>query len=283
MRVALYQCGRLAIALQGQVGAENKAPDSAHQMSTAVTAVDRVCQDILLLQAHEVTPGLAVYSEELAALSPDILRLFSSHHRYVLVVDPLDGTDEYLRGGRLYAHMLGLLDQESGRMVCGMIHFPADGRLYVGLPGVGAFLSQGLWAPLRPLSPIVPPRTVARIKRMQESDAAALSAIGWKIVPTESASVHELVRVAEGRVGAALMRQFHGHDTAMAAALLESLGGVAVDEKGEPVHYDRSMARLPLVILSLSARDAEELARALDGSKGSTKPGCGTAAVAPRG
>jgi 3'(2'), 5'-bisphosphate nucleotidase len=281
MRAALYHCGRLAITMQGQVGAENKAPDSAHQMSTAVTAVDRVCQDILLLQAHEVTPGLAVYSEELAALSPDIFRLFSSHHRYVLVVDPLDGTDEYLRGGRLYAHMLGVLDQESGRMVCGMIYFPADGRLYVGLHDMGAFLSQGLWAPLRPLRPIVPPRTVPRIKRMQESDAAALGDIGWKIVSTESASVHELVRVAEGRVGAALMRQFHGHDTAMAAALLESLGGVVVDGKGEPVRYDRTMERMPLVILSLSARYAEEITAALERSQGSTKSGCGTAAVAP--
>jgi fructose-1,6-bisphosphatase/inositol monophosphatase family enzyme len=49
------------------------------------------------------------------------------------------------------------------------------------------------------------------------------------MVPTESASVCELIRVAEGRVGAALMRQFHGHDTAIAAALLEALGGVVMD------------------------------------------------------
>jgi len=263
MRVALYQCGRVALALQGQVQAESKAPDSVHQTSTAVTAVDRLCQEILLLQAHEVAPGVAIYSEEIASCPSDILQLFPREHRYVLVLDPLDGTDDYLRGRSRYAHMLGLLDQESGHMACGMVYFPVDGRLYAGIRDMGSFVSRGLWAPLRPLRPDTPPRTVAEIKRLEESHLATLRDLGWHVVPAESGSVHELVRVAEGAVGAAVMRQFHGHDTAMAAALLESLGGVVVDEAGDPLRYDREMARLPLVVLSLSACYAEEIAAAL--------------------
>ncbi len=263
MRVALYQCGRLSLALQGQVRAESKEPDSVHQTSTAVTLVDRLCQDILLLQAHEIAPCLAVYSEELDACPAEILRLFPREHRYVLILDPLDGTDEYLSGGRAYAHMLGILDQHSGRMACGMIYFPADGTLYVGVQAMGAFRCQGPWAPLRPVLPASPPRTLARTKRLHESDITALRGIGWETVALEGASVHELVRVAEGRVGAAVMRQFHGHDTAMAAALLESLGGAVLDDKGEPLRYDRRMARLPLVILSSSSVYAREIATAL--------------------
>ena len=142
MRLALYQAGQAARALQGQVTAEHKAPDSVHQQSTAVSLADRLCQEIILLRAHALVPEIEAHSEELDGCPDEIRALFADNrHRYALIVDPIDGTDDYLAGAPTYGQMAGLLDQETGRMACGMVHFPAEQRTLLGAPGLGAWES----------------------------------------------------------------------------------------------------------------------------------------------
>lgn len=265
MRTALYQCGQVARALQGQVAREDKPPDSAHQTSTVVSVVDRLCQELILLRAHEVAPHLRIYSEELASFPADILALYGGNtSRQVLIIDPLDGSEDYMAGQPHYAHVLGLLDEPSGLMECGLLYFPESGRLCLAVRGMGAFEAQGLGAALRPMRPASPPRTVAAIKRLTARDHAAVSAQGFTLVPPASASAaYELLRVADGQVGAAAMRHFHGHDTAMAGLLIEMLGGAVLSEQGLPVTYQADMPRMPLVVASLAPAYAQELAQAL--------------------
>jgi fructose-1,6-bisphosphatase/inositol monophosphatase family enzyme len=265
MRVALYACGQVALALQGNVPADTKPPDSPHQQSTAVSVVDHLCQEILLLRAYDLAPDIEIYSEEMAVL-PDTLReLFAGNrHRYVIVIDPVDGTDDYLSGGVYYGHVLGLLDQETGRMVCGMVYFPRVGSLYAAVEGMGAFVSRGLMGRFEPLRPARPPRTVSETKRLEDPHRQVLEQAGFAIVPEESHSAAwELLRVARGEVGVAVMPHFHGHDTAMIAAIIGELGGAALDASGEPVRYDRDMPRLPLVVQSLSPDYARAACEAL--------------------
>lgn len=265
MRTALAQCGQLALCLQGQVAAEDKAPDSPHQTSTAVSAVDRLCQEILLLAAAEACPHLAVQSEELGDCPPEILALFApGPHRYALILDPLDGTDEYLHGGARYAHMLGLLDQETGRMACGAIYFPARGRLYLGIRGAGAYLAEGLGGALRRAEAAPAPHTVANIKRLTPEDRATLASLGYEIIPAErSSAAHEFTRLVDGVLGAVVMRHFHGYDTAIASVIVEELGGQALLAGGLLAHYEAAMPRMPLVVLATNPHNATEIARAL--------------------
>lgn len=89
----------------------------------------------------------------------------------------------------------------------------------------------------------------------------AFGRLGFTVAPAESASAAwELMRVAEGRVGVAVMRHFHGHDTAMASVIIESLGGKALQGDGQAVRYDKEMPRLPKVVLSVVPEYASELA-----------------------
>ena len=265
MRLPLYQCGQVARALKGQVAREDKEPDSVHQLSTAVSVADRVCQEILMLGAHEALPGLEVQSEELEDCAPEILALYAENrHRYALILDPVDGSGDYLDQKDTYAHMAGLLDRESGHMVCGLVYFPERMRLHVGIRGMGAFVSDGLWTTPRPMSREAPPRTVEDVKRLQPDDYAAFAELGFEVVPPESASAaFELTRVAEGHLGAMVMRHFHGHDTAISSVMIEELGGAVLDSQGQPVTYEKAMPRMPIVISSLEPDYAVELARAL--------------------
>jgi fructose-1,6-bisphosphatase/inositol monophosphatase family enzyme len=271
MRCALYQCGQVARALQGRVEREDKEPDSIHQMSTSVSVVDRLCQEILLLRAIELAPGLMLHSEEFEEL-PDSLRdlLGPSDARYALIVDPVDGTSDYLEGKSTYAHMLGILDRETGRMGCGMIYFPETARLLLTVRQVGAFSATGFWGTPRPMTRPQPdqlPRTVEDVKRLQPTDYQVFARLGFGVVPPESASAaHELTRVAEGELGAMAMRHFHGHDTAISSVILEELGGAVLDEHGKPVTYTLEMPRTPLIVSSLSSAYAQELLEALSAS-----------------
>ncbi len=265
MRLALYQCGQIAQALQGQVVREDKAPDSVHQTSTEVSVVDRLCQEILLLRAHEIAPDLEMQSEELADCPPQIMDLYASNRSaHVLVLDPVDGTGEYLQSKQGYAHMLGLLNQATSRMDLGMIYFPARARLYLAVRGMGAFISDGYWSTPRPLATERPPRTVEDVKRLRPQDYVVFERLGYQTVPPESASAaNELTRIAEGRLGAMVMRHFHGHDTAISSVIIEELGGLVLTEGGGTVTYERDMPRMPLVISSLSPEYARELCNAL--------------------
>jgi len=261
LRGALYRSGRAAQALRGRVAPEDKAPDSPHQQSTAVSVADRLCQELLILEALEVAPGIEVYSEELAACPPEIAALFAQNrHRYALILDPIDGTDDYLGGRATYAHMAGLLDQETGGMAAALIYFPETMRLTFAVRGMGAYMSEGLWGAPQRLVAAPPPRTVGDVKRLVPSDRDAFARLGVTVVPAESASAaYELLRVARGDLGAMVMRHFHGHDMAIPGLIIEELGGVAVDGRGRAPRWDKDMPRLPLVVLSLSPDYAHEL------------------------
>lgn len=265
MRLGLYQCGQVARAMKGKVAREDKEPDSIHQISTSISVVDRLCQEILLLRAYEIAPYLEIHSEELADCPPAILELFAAnHHRYALILDPVDGTGDYLNQKETYAHMLGLLDQETGRMDCGLIYFPETSWLYMGIRGLGAFAAQGFWSTPRPMAVTPPPKTVENVKRLQPEDFDVFDRLGFEVVPPESGSAaYELTRVAEGRLGAMVMRHFHGYDTAISSVIIEALGGVALVAGGQPVTYEKDMPRMPLVISSLVPEYAERLSQAL--------------------
>ena len=265
MRLALYQCGQVALSLQGKVAREEKEPDSIHQTSTSVSAVDRICQEILLLAAHDSAPGLEAQSEEMEDCPEGISAIYAhSHHRYALILDPVDGTGDYLSGNDSYAHMLGLLDQESSRMALGMIYFPVAARLYVGLRGMGVFHAAGYWGMLEPVQPCAAPRTAEDGKRVTDRDRATMQELGYVLVKPQSASAaYEHTRVVLGDLGAMVMRHFHGHDTAITSVLIEELGGAVLAEHGKVVRYDREMGRMPLVVSSLNADYALELATRL--------------------
>lgn len=264
MRTALYQCGQVARALKGKVQREDKAPDSIHQTSTSVSVVDRLCQDILLLAAHQSAPGLEVQSEEIDDCPPEILDLYiHNSHRYALILDPVDGTGDYLSEKNSYAHMMGLLDQETGRMGCGLIYFPETLRFYLGVRDMGAFFAQGYWGSLTPMPSAPPPRTVEDVKRLVDSDYETFARLSIETVPPKSGSAaYELTRIAEGDLGAMVMRHFHGHDTAISSVIIESLGGLVLGDQ-EPVRYEKTMPRMPLVISSLNPSLARELAQTL--------------------
>jgi myo-inositol-1(or 4)-monophosphatase len=98
-----------------------------------VSAADRKAEDTLVSELKRARPGYAFLTEESGVIEgPD------ATHRWI--VDPLDGTTNFLHGIPLFAVSLGL--EREGQIVAGVIYNPILNELYVAERGQGAFLND---------------------------------------------------------------------------------------------------------------------------------------------
>ena len=108
----------------------------AKQDASPVTEADRAAELVILAALARAAPGVPVIAEEEVAAGR-----IPAHKDTYFLVDPLDGTKEFIRGGDDYTVNIGLI--ESGVPKLGAVFAPASGRLHVGCVGAGAWLDDG--------------------------------------------------------------------------------------------------------------------------------------------
>jgi histidinol phosphatase-like enzyme (inositol monophosphatase family) len=124
---AVAAAGRLTLEyFRGDVAIERK-PDA-----TPVTIADRRAEELLRAVLGEAFPEDAILGEEFGELAG------RSGRRWI--IDPIDGTQSFIRGVPLYGVLLGLEDR--GRCVVGAAGFPALGETYWAASGAGAWCND---------------------------------------------------------------------------------------------------------------------------------------------
>ena len=103
--------------------------------SSPVTEADRAAELIILAALARAAPGVPVIAEEEVAAGR-----IPAHGDNYFLVDPLDGTKEFVRGGDDYTVNIGLI--ENGVPKLGVVFAPATGRLHGGVVGSGAWLEE---------------------------------------------------------------------------------------------------------------------------------------------
>ncbi|MDQ3144480.1 MAG: 3'(2'),5'-bisphosphate nucleotidase CysQ [Pseudomonadota bacterium] len=101
-----------------------------------VTVCDRAAEAIILAALAEAAPGMPVIAEEEVAEGR-----IPEHGDIYFLVDPLDGTKEFVRGGDDYTVNIGLIVDGTPRL--GVVYAPATDRLHLGLVGEGAWIEEG--------------------------------------------------------------------------------------------------------------------------------------------
>jgi 3'(2'), 5'-bisphosphate nucleotidase len=104
--------------------------------SSPVTEADRAAELIILAALARAAPGVPVIAEEEVAVGR-----IPAHGDTYFLVDPLDGTKEFVRGGSDYTVNIGLI--ERGAPTLGVVFAPATGGLHGGIVGAGAWLDGG--------------------------------------------------------------------------------------------------------------------------------------------
>src|SRR3984893_16437708 len=124
--------GRAAMRHYGDCGpVHHKAGGSP------VTAADRAAHDCIVAELHRWDPGIPVISEE-GVVPP--YRERARWRRYWLV-DPLDGTKEFIAANGEFTVNIALVDE--GRPILGVVGAPALETVYFGGHQIGAWRRAG--------------------------------------------------------------------------------------------------------------------------------------------
>ena len=98
---------------------------------------------MILAALAQAAPGVPVIAEEEVAAGR-----IPAHDDTYFLVDPLDGTKEFIRGGDDYTVNIGLIERGAPKL--GVVFAPATGRLHGGCVGEGAWLDEGARPPIDP-------------------------------------------------------------------------------------------------------------------------------------
>lgn len=118
------RAGETAMRYWGKGVAAETKPDLS-----PVTAADLECERLITQVLEEAFPDDGLLGEEGA--------LKASRNGRRWIIDPIDGTRDFVRGGPAWANLIGL--EAGGEMIAGFAHLPALGDLYHAARGGGAF------------------------------------------------------------------------------------------------------------------------------------------------
>jgi 3'(2'), 5'-bisphosphate nucleotidase len=228
---AIREAGALIERLKAE-GCIEASRDKADK--SPVTEADEAAEALLAAAIRAIDPDAVIVGEEASAagVQPDACARF-------WLLDPLDGTRDFVEGGSDYSVNIGLV--EAGVPTLGLVYHPPSGTLWTGALGLGAWKE----APDLPRSPLharplaSPPVVVTSRSHLDERTKAWVAAIpGAEARP--SGSSLKFCLLAEGHAD---VYPRYGPtsewDTAAADAVLRAAGGITLAAGGAPLAYGK--------------------------------------------
>jgi 3'(2'), 5'-bisphosphate nucleotidase len=244
--IARRAAGAILEVYEGDFAVEHKDDRSP------LTAADRAAHGVIVAGLQALTPQWPVLSEESVAVPYAERRAW---RRYWLV-DPLDGTREFVKRNGEFTVNIALIDD--GRPVLGVVQVPVRGEVYAAAEGAGAFhlsatgerralhVAEYRGGPLR----VVASRSHGSPELSKLLDALP----GHAIV-----SIGSSLKICLVAAGEADFYPRHGPtsewDTAAAQCVLEHAGGQLTDFALQPLRYNKeSILNLPFVAFGAGER-----------------------------
>lgn len=198
--------------------------------TTPVTDADRRAEEIVRAQLGRTRPRDAVVGEEF----PD-----TGHGPRRWVIDPIDGTKNFVRGVPVWATLIALLDEDE--VVLGLVSAPALNRRWWAAVGSGAWSGRSLSSANR--------LRVSSVGRLEDASLSYSSLSGWEedgrlegfLDLTRSVwrtraygDFWSYVLVAEGAVDIATEPELALHDVAALIPIVTEAGGRFTSSRGVP-------------------------------------------------
>jgi 3'(2'), 5'-bisphosphate nucleotidase len=216
------------------------APDALNLRRKAdnspVTAADEAAEALILEGLTRLLPGVPVVSEEATIRPTDVGGTF-------MLVDPLDGTREFINGRPEFTVNIALI--EDGAPLLGVVAAPALRRLWRGRIGQGAerlSLSVDACAPNAPeaISTRRAPSELVAMTSRSHLDART-EALLARLPVRERQAIGSSVKfgyVAEGSADIyARLAPTSEWDIAAGHAVLVAAGGSVTTPDGQPIRY----------------------------------------------
>jgi len=221
---------------QGDFAVQTKGDDSP------LTAADLAAHRVIMAGLAALDERLPVLSEEAKALPWAERRHWS---RYWLV-DPLDGTREFVKRNGEFTVNIALIDDR--RSVLGVVLAPVTGELYVAAQGQGAWLQGRVddpWQRIRTRPLGRPPRVAGSRSHGGVQGDLLQQLIGGDYRMTPLGSSLKFCLIARGEADVYLRLGLTSEwDTAAAQCVLDEAGGAVLDLAGQPFRYNRGESLL---------------------------------------
>jgi len=226
---AARQAGKLLVRHMGRP-AHVETKRSAIDL---VTEIDRASERLLYRTLHRRFPSHGFRGEEQTRVNP--------HAPYQWLVDPLDGTLNFVHGVPVFAISIGLLEQREP--VLGVIYDPTREEMFTAIKGAGARLNgRRIW--------------VSRTRRLDDSLLATGFSSHFRRNPAPylrwfrafqqrchgvrrmGSTALSLAYIACGRQDGFYERHLWPWDIAAGLLLVKEAGGTTTDFHGRPVQLD---------------------------------------------
>ena len=133
LNVMIAAARKTARALKRDFGEVEKLQVSLKGPANFVTAADRRAEETLYAELSKARPGYGFLGEE-----GGMREGADKSHRWI--VDPLDGTTNFLHGIPHFAISIAL--EREGTIVAGLVYNPVSEDLFIAEKGKGAFLND---------------------------------------------------------------------------------------------------------------------------------------------
>lgn len=207
-----------------------------------VTLADEEAEAIIMEALTRSFPGLAVLAEEACARDG----LPRTAPAEAILVDPLDGTREFLARNGEFTINIGLV--RHGVPVAGAVYAPAFGRLWWGgAKAYGAHVAQGQAMPapshatlLRTRAATSPLAALESRSHMTPQTAGAMAQLS-PVLGRPVGSSMKFCLIASGEADLCLrLGPTMEWDTAAGDAVLRAAGGMTTSADGAPLQYGKA-------------------------------------------
>jgi len=219
--------GREVMAVYGTDFASWEKDDAS-----PLTQADLRADAVIRAGLESAFPGVFILSEESSSLAAGQQQTF-------FLVDPLDGTREFLKRNDEFTVNIALVHE--GEPVAGVVLAPALGELFYAARGLGGWKNSAGTVTALKLAPVdksKPLRVIGSRSHGGEALQAWLSSLSGEYSFVGAGSSLKFCRLAEGladiypRLGPTSQ-----WDTAAAQAVLQEAGGAVLDPQGQPLRY----------------------------------------------
>jgi 3'(2'), 5'-bisphosphate nucleotidase len=210
--------------------------------ASPLTAADTASHDFLVAALAKLTPEIPIVSEE-SARQPSV-----ESHLFWLV-DPLDGTKEFLKGTDEFTVNVALIRE--AKPILGVVHAPALNLTYYGVNGSGSWRQKGSGAAM-PISCRPIDRSQVSVVASRDHAGPLVSVMLTRLSNPQLQSMGSSLKfclVAEGEADLYLRDlPTMEWDTAAAQCVVEAAGGGVFSLDGNPLAYGKTGLKNPAIM-----------------------------------
>lgn len=222
--------------------------------ASPLTAADLASHETILAGLKVLTPDIPVLSEESAAIDFNQRKSWQCYW----LVDPLDGTKEFIKRNGEFTVNIALIEQHEP--VLGVVQIPVQDRCYSAVRGQGAFCQNGIDS-AQPISVSKPCPHPVRVVGSRSHAGVSLQSFLRQLGDHELVTIGSSLKfclIAEGQADVyPRLGPTSEWDTAAAQCVVEQAGGQVITLSGDRLLYNHkeSLLNPHFLVLADSKRD----------------------------